>query len=216
LETIFTGLLRANPDYLAVGYLALVPPNGEQAGAGSQEILRVDRNANDRAYVRTVPASRLVSVENNGVLSDVVVLEPGDVRLTVADPRGQPAATDGLKRISTCVPIYDEATGRPFGMVAIETDLVAQLEAVLLALGTIDGVIYVTDGKGNVLASAGSSDATDGAAVTSIPAAFPELEPMFAADFDASTRTNGRTYIARRMRVDETSDGVAIVARLPE
>jgi hypothetical protein len=120
------------------------------------------------------------------------------------------------KRTSEWVPIYDDATGRPFGMVAIETDLVAQLEAVLLALGTIDGVILFSDGEGNVLASAGSGEMPGSAAVASIPVAFPELQPMFVAEFESTTWTDGRTYIARRIRVNETSKGVAIVARLPE
>lgn len=217
LKTIYTGLLRANPDYLAVSYIAASTSESEDAAApGSAEILRVERNVNDRSFVRTVPESRLATVDNNAVLADVIRLEPGDVRLTYADPRGRETAANDLKRISGCVPIYGEATGVPFGMVAIETDLVGQLEAVVQTLGTVDGEIYIADGEGTVLISTGPDAAAGATAIKSIPAEIPELAPLFEADAEALTRTDGATYFARRFRVDATSKGVAIVARLGE
>ena len=53
LETIFEGLLRANPDYLAISYTAA---SDDEKGTN---LVRVERHVTDIAYVRRVPASRL-------------------------------------------------------------------------------------------------------------------------------------------------------------
>jgi serine/threonine protein kinase len=216
LITIYTGLLRANPDYLAVSLVTVVNPMDESARSASQEIVRVERSSNDRSFVRNVPVSRLVRADENAVLSDVTRLEPGDVRLTVADPRQQTPSDVSTQRITGCVPVYDEASGTPFGMVAIETDLIAQLQTVLQSLGTIVGDIYIADGEGSVLASASSDGDNGKQTIGSLAETFPQLAPLFAPDFGELTHTDGATYIGRRFRVDATSKGVAIVARLAE
>ncbi|MEM6798162.1 MAG: serine/threonine-protein kinase [Planctomycetota bacterium] len=209
LETIYTGLLRSEPDYLAIAYVASVD-------GAAQELVRVERSVGDRMLIRSLPASRLRLFEEDPFLTAVLQLEPGETQLS-PDPRPwQSEAAMRVKRGTTATPIYADDTGQPFGMVAIEADVRRQLEQVLNDLGQVTSNVYITDQAGVVLACAEA-----GKGVTGRWAGTPiaKLVPAAAAAFPDSTEEtaidDGFGVVAMRVMIDPLGIGAGIVVALP-
>ncbi|TWT36346.1 Serine/threonine-protein kinase PknD [Posidoniimonas corsicana] len=211
LETIFSGMLRSNPDYLALSYEA-------QTGEGAQDVVRVERNPSDRSLVRVLPASRLKSVADDALMSVVGALEPGDVRFSLA-PRARRASAGSsvAERLSVATPVYNDATGELFGMAVIETDVAKQVADAVLGLGAIDCEIFVADGEGQLLVSAdadrGVRVAREGESIPDLPAAVQQEMAQEHEPFDL--RRDGE-FVAQRFYVDPTGRGLMIFGRLPE
>ncbi len=166
LESIYTGLLRSNPDYLA---LSLISQDGEK----TVEIVRVERNPADPAIVRVLPSSRLHTSETDPLMSAVALREPGDVKMSL-DPR--PRFTEGAdqtERLAVATPVYSDATGQCFGMAVIEADISGRIESVLNGLGGVDCDVFVSDGEGKLWASADPENgvrlATPGQPIENLP-----------------------------------------------
>ena len=70
LEVIFTGLLRANSDYLAVSYTAA---SDTEEGV---DIVRIERSSSHASYVRSVPSSRLQPFGDKELLANTTALPP--------------------------------------------------------------------------------------------------------------------------------------------
>ena len=121
LETIFLGLLRANPEYLRIAYSSL--------GDDASEIVRVERNRFDRTSVEAVVAARMIDLPADSPERNVTSLNVGDVAVSeLRAPSGDPAkiAQAGEEQSLTlhlAVPIYDETNGELFGAVSLEIDL---------------------------------------------------------------------------------------------
>ncbi len=121
LETIYLGLLRANPQYLRISYYSL--------GDESREIVRVERNRFDRTSVEAVVAERMVDLPPDAPERNVASLNVGDVavselRRSGDDPAGIAQAGDGQPlTLHLAVPIHDETNGGLFGAVGLVIDL---------------------------------------------------------------------------------------------
>ena len=165
LESIFSGMLRAHPDYLAVSFEA---KNGE----GAADIVRVERNPADPSLIRVLPESRLQSVDADGLMAAVTSLEPGDVRFSL-DPRARHANSGAnTERLSVATPVYSGVSGECFGMTVIEADISRRIMEVLLGLGTVECEIFVADGQGHLWAS---TDPIHGARMADPGQSIPDL-----------------------------------------
>ncbi|MEM6329056.1 MAG: serine/threonine-protein kinase [Planctomycetota bacterium] len=209
LQSIFGGLLRAEPDYLAITFVA-------RDGAGGRELVRVARSVGDRMLVRSLPASRLRRFEADSLLEATLQLEPGDTRASI-DPRPRQAdAAARVRRLTVATPVYADATGEPFGMVAIEADVTRKIEKILGDLGMLSGDVLITNAQGVVVAGAeaggGATQRWNGAPVTDIA---PAAAPAFAEATGETAVDDGRTVVARRVLIDPAGVGTGIVVTLP-
>ncbi|MEM9185871.1 MAG: serine/threonine-protein kinase [Planctomycetota bacterium] len=209
LETIYTGLLRSEPTYLAIAYVA-----AEQGGA--RELVRVERNVSDPMLIRTLPASRLRFFEEDPYLQKVLEREPGDT-FSSLDPRPwQTEAAKRIKRLTIAVPIYAETTGEPFGMVVIEAHVVSKVQSILNDLGALVGDVYITTPDGVVWVAKRAVGASNKAAGQPIGQLVPGAEAAFPVAPGETEATDGSTYIARRVLINPDGDGSGIVVALPE
>ena len=208
LESIYTGLLRSNPNYLALSFVAA-------AEGGSEEIVRVERNPADRSYVSTLPVGRLHTAESDPMMEIVASLQPGDVKMSL-DPR--PRLTKSIaqvERISVATPFFSDISGDCFGMSLIEADISRQIEEVLLSLGSVDCDVFVADGEGNLWASANPNNgvvmATGSQSIGELPPEFVEKmsEPRKSFEMEKDGE-----YVGKRMYVDPDGRGIMIFAQL--
>ena len=207
LESIYAGLLRSNPDYLALSYIA-------KEKKGSAEIVRVERNPSDPSYLREVPDSRLHVSETDGLMETVASLEPGDVKMSF-DPRpGKSEVSGQVQRLSVATPVYSDISGDCFGMALIELDVSGRIEEVLIELGGVDCEVFVSDGSGNLWASVDSKNgvrtAVAGQVIDELPAQVTSRLEQPGTPFEFQQDES----IAKRFYVDPTGRGVLIFARL--
>jgi serine/threonine protein kinase len=208
LESIYSGMLRSNPNYLALTYVAQTP-------SGSEELVRVERNPADPSFVRALPSGRLKTSETDKLLEEISLREPGDIIMTI-DPRPRFAENaDGVERLSVATPVYSDLSGECFGMALIESDISHQIEEVLLGLGGVDCDVFVSDGNGELWASASPEDgvrvATPGQIADGLP---PELATRMSAQREPLEITQEYEFILKRFYFDPTGRGIAIFARL--
>lgn len=210
LETIFEGLMRANTNYLSVAYIAI-------ASDKPQEIVRVERHATDQSYIRRVPQSRLTTLEMTPIFKSVMELAPGDVRLSLDDQLSKNPRKNDHRRIVGVIPVFDEHSGDLFGLVAIESNLVSQIQSILNGLDNRLGEIYITDAEGNVLVT---SNPAFGVEVITHDLQISEIIPKTAEFFSKDSRkrylSDGSSYIAHRVQLDPTNAAcnLGIVQRL--
>lgn len=122
LQTIYEGLLRANPEYLAISY-ATVSNEGEPG----QNLVRVERHSSDMGFIQALPASRLGEFGDQELLRETASRSPGDILLVI---RPQHASQSGKLlnvRLLACAPVFDKMTGDLFGLVTIETNLLSRI-----------------------------------------------------------------------------------------
>ncbi len=209
LETIFTGMLRSNPDYLSLSFEA-------KQGEGVADVVRVERNPADPSLVRVLPVSRLSEVGADPLMVAVETLEPGDVRLSL-ESRGRKTNTSAsLRRLTVATPVYSDVSGECFGMAVIETDVSKQIADVLLGLGAVDSEIFVADGLGQLWMSAdqvrGVQLASGADIIPDLPQPIAEAMAKQGNPFELRIQDQ---YVAERFYIDPTGKGVTIFARLP-
>ena len=210
LESIFTGLLRSNPNYLALTYVT-------KSDAGAVEIVRVQRNPADPSFIVTLPDGRLNSAVSDALMDSVAMREPGDVKMTL-DPRPRfVEGTDWVERLTVATPIYSDVTGEIFGMALIEADIRRFIEDVLLGLGGIECEVYLSDGEGKLWASAdprnGVRLATPGQVLSGLPS---DIAKQMAEQGESFIVAKDQAYVGKRFYVDPTGRGIVIFARLLE
>ncbi|MAT72054.1 MAG: hypothetical protein CMJ58_21320 [Planctomycetaceae bacterium] len=224
LETIYLGLLRANPDYLAVTFVAAGDDQGAATPAasvdsdgslGSVDVLRVERNASDHSYLRTVPRSRLATSDDDQLLAEVIQQELGDVRFSLS-PRQQQAAHAGkTRRMLAGVPVFDEQSGEPFGMVMIETDLNGRLLTILDNLVDVAGDTYIGSGEGEAWISVAPDGEPQLAPQQSKLADLcPEAAKLIGITSFPYEATDHDSYYGKVFRDNPQSAGVAVFVRL--
>jgi len=210
LETIFTGLLRSNPDYLALSYEAA-------KGNGVADIVRVERNPADPSLVRVLPASRLQEVEDDQLMAAVASREPGDVKMSL-EPRGRHTkGTTTMERLSVATPVFSDISGECFGMAVIEADISKRIMEVLHGLGAVECELYIADGDGQLWVSTdpehGARKATAGQTIPDLPVRVAQRMEKKGEPFELRSKDE---YVAQRFYVDPTGRGVTIFARVPE
>ena len=125
LATIYTGLLRANPNYRCVYYAAIETEK-------VSPIVRVERHAGEMGLVRRLPASRLEALDDQVPLTQIRELSPGDILLTTRyQNKSAGMKPTGVKRqearLLASTPVFNEATGEIFGLVTLELDLLGRV-----------------------------------------------------------------------------------------
>lgn len=209
LETIFTGILRSNPEYLALSYES----TNED---GVADIVRVERNPSDPTFVRVLPKSRLKEVESDELMTAVGSLESGDVKMTLETRTRHRNTSSTFDRLSVATPIYSEFSGECFGMTVIEVDISKQIMEIMLGQGAIDSEIFIADGSGDLWLSAdptrGVRVATQEELIPGLPEAVADKLSNEGEPFELR-RTN--EYLAERFYFDPNGRGVTILARLP-
>ncbi len=210
LESIFAGMLRARPEYLAASFEA------KQDG-GEADIVRVERNSADPSLIRVLPKSRLQTVDADGLMKAVAVLELGDVKLSL-DPRARHTGKlANTERLSVATPVYSDISGVCFGMTVIEDDVSKRIMEVLQGLGSVECEIFVADGEGQLWASI---DPTHGAQMASPGQSIPNLPEQVANRLNEQGESfdvrRDDQYIAKRFYVDPSGKGVLIFARLAD
>ncbi len=120
LTTIYTGLLTAKSDYQTIAYCKI------EAGVCS-EIVRVERHSTDHSNIRSVPRSRLRKVKTNPFLDTVIQQKPEEVLTSlVCDADCEPEDNcfgDDDVHLVAAVPVYDQNTEEPYGVVLIDCDI---------------------------------------------------------------------------------------------
>ena len=118
LATIFQGLLETIPDYRSVVY-------NRVEGERFTEIVRVERHSRDASRVRAVPRSRLREAECSEFINSVVLQKPEEVVTSlVCDPLcDTDDCTIQSLGLVAGVPVYDDRTEDPFGLVMIDCDI---------------------------------------------------------------------------------------------
>ncbi len=208
LAAIFSGMLRSNPDYLALSFES-------RDGEGVKDIVRVERNPADPTLIRELPESRLKSLESSPLMIAVAALEPGDVEQTLEIRARHVESLDRSDRMYTATPVFSDLTGECTGMTVIETQVTALLEQVLAGLGRVDCDLYIADGEGQLWASAmrehGVRVAAPGETIPDLPAI---VESSLASSNGPLDLQQAEEFIARRFYI-ASSRGVLIFARLP-
>ena len=208
LETIFTGMLRSNPNYLALTYV-------EKKDKGDQEIVRVERNPSDPSLVRVLPPSRLHAASEDDLLDVMQLHEPGDVKMTFEPrPRFLDSPND-VARLSVATPVYSDATGEFFGIAVVEADISQEVKEVLLGLGGVACELFVADGQGKLWVSANPEH---GVRKSEGEQPIRDLSPEVAAHLQDSGRpfeiNQSGQYVAERFYLDPTAQGIVVFARL--
>jgi serine/threonine protein kinase len=208
-EAIFSGLLRANPDYLAISYEA------KQDG-GAADLVRVERNPADPSLIRIVPKSRLLKSDTDELMEKVELLEPGDVKLSL-ETRSRHGETARTQRMSVATPVFSDNTGECFGMVVVEIDMSRRIENLLRGLRTTQNEVFVGDGSGQLWAWVEPREGVHVArAAQEIPNLPPEVVERLSKEGEAFQIIEDGEFIAQRFYVDPTGRGAMIFARMVE
>ncbi|HVX13285.1 MAG TPA: serine/threonine-protein kinase [Pirellulales bacterium] len=208
LETNYEGLLRANQDYLAVALLTV------KEGT-TREIVRVERQITDPAFIRRVPKSRLEERRNDTFFEAVSDLAPGEVRLVIAEPSADGAGLRASRpRVLAAVPVYNEASGELFGLATIETDMVADAEGILEGFAGREAEVFVTNSSGQIWATTRSGRA---AGSSNVAAIVPSVKEFFAANGAATAFVDAsHGVVADRIRLNpyDSMGSIGLVLRL--
>ena len=118
LTTIFTGLLRAKPNFRNIIYCRI---DDDQYS----EIVRVERNSKEHASISSIPRSRLRNEAVSQYMKNVIGQNPEEVFTSlVCNPMSDACVIQGGKtRLVAGVPVFDEKSEQLFGAVLVECDL---------------------------------------------------------------------------------------------
>ncbi|MEM1061532.1 MAG: serine/threonine-protein kinase [Planctomycetota bacterium] len=143
LQKIFALMLDANPSYLSVAYLA--------SNIEADEIVRVERGRAGEA-ARVVPGSRLRSYTLAGRSRQLLTIPPGEADVDHAPLFPVSSGIDTTRTVVTAaVPVYDDMTGRPFGLVAVTTAPGDYVGEIVTAAVRSARSVALTDETGTVL-----------------------------------------------------------------
>ncbi len=213
LATIYEGLLRANPDYLAISYTAKAEDDN------GVNLVRVERHVTDASYVRRVPESRLGAFADADLLKQASLRSPGDILLMIR--RQLNADTSLLQdvRLYAATPVFDETTGDLFGVVTIETNLLNRIVQFLERVEQHTESIYITDSEGQVWVS---DDPVTGVDITTrdlhIADLIPGTAPFFQNADEQQQLNREEGWIAGKVPLDPANPRlkVGVVLRLVE
>lgn len=201
LEMIYEGSLRANPDYVAITYSAVGEDTDE-----SRNVVRVERNTSDAAYVRRVPASRLGSFDDAELFSRTKQLSPGDILLTIQRDSTMAESQRHSVSLVAATPVFDESSGDLFGIVAIEMDLLSRFIEVLDRVEQNTASIYITDSNGLIWVSDNPETGVDVMRQSqSIKQFIPALDAFFSSGNEHRRVDQSDGWIATNVDLDRTS-----------
>jgi serine/threonine protein kinase len=210
LQSVFSGMLRASPYYLALSFEA-------RKSDSAEDIVRAERNPSDPMLVRVLPTSRLQTVKADELMVAVSTLEPGDVKFSLEPRTRYESDPSANGRLCVATTVHSDISGDCFGMTVIEADLLKRVMDVLTGLGAVDCEIFVADGLGHMW---GSANAHTGVQIAEPGKAIPDLPKEVVDQLGkkgAPFQLRGEySYVAQRFYVDPTGRGLMIFARLTE
>lgn len=209
LEQIFEEFLRANVEYLSISFTKITE-------GAAEDVVCVERNARDPAYLRRVPASRLTTHNEPEILAQMARLSQGDILLAVrsADDKEDDRVEEGV-RLVAITPIYDASSGSLFGAAVIAIDLRHQIVDFLTQLDQDTSVIQVTDRQGMVWVRDTPADGViETNKPTSVTGEFPELKPFFDEEETKNYSDASDGVIASKVLLDhfngQTTVGIVL------
>ena len=203
LETIYVGLLRANPNYRCVYYAAI---ENEQASP----IVRVERHAGEMGFVRPLPASRLEALKDQDLLTQIGELSPGDVLLTTRYQNNSAGTKSvGVKRqavsLFASTPVFDKTTGEIFGLVTLELDLLSRVVQAIEQLEQNTANIIVTDSVGRAWVSDDPINGINTMSENNVTTELLGVSKLFAEAEGHRTEEQSEGWIARRIMLDPSN-----------
>ena len=189
LATIFTGLLRAKPAFSRIAFCRL-------DGDDFSELVRVERHSRDRSTVRKVPRSRLRSGTANEFMKLALAQEPEEVVSSlVCDPLCDKTLNCEQPHLVAGLPIFDDHTEEPFGVLLIDCDLDAIFERQMRRPWTAGEIVVACDRHHTMM------HATNGRVTDTFGG-----RPVAEVDAELSRATNGLMLASEFL--DETDQSV--------
>lgn len=203
LQSIYMGLLEANPQYLSVSFWVIDPENSEQS---TTPLVRVERRRALGSRVHIVPTARLQPVTETPVLRMIRSMQPEDVyqeEITQQEINGVPSTFSSV--IISGTPVYDQKTGTLFGIVTIEIDLETGLRALLEGFVQQGQHAYVINSSQRILLYLDPQGqfqvATRGMSSEVLPA---DIQKYLQNDNAPDMFTDGSLVVAQKIRLNDT------------
>ena len=192
LATIFTGLLGAIKEFTAITYSEI---NGDQF----QELVRVQRHRTELSKVRPIPSSRLHKGKVNSFSQQVISRHPDEVLISlICDPFCDEAGCDRPKLLAG-IPIYDDTTEEPFGIILIACNLERIFEQQLAQhMGTRE-VLVLSDTRNVIMHYADNAMLDDhvNASVSEVAPHFADAAQALQTENEFIDETDREVYGAR-------------------
>ncbi|MGY8768394.1 MAG: serine/threonine protein kinase [Pirellulales bacterium] len=222
LEKIYTGLLRANSEYLSISYIEISPNDAsqEKPGVTSQVIVKVERSLGNRAEVKALPVARLGAFSNDQLIQEAVSLSPDAIKISLylGDIKDE-ANPNQYATFQAATPVFDEATGKLYGMVVIEHDFPKVVVDILDSLALHTSVIRAINPKGEVrLIAAPGHEVVRDLKRTPVQEIVPACGAFYSIDNFEQYMSDGTSYVAQKLYLDPTdpATGIGLVLTLEE
>ena len=137
LSQILLALVKTKPNMSGASYIRI-----EENRA--RELARIERSLLDVSNVRGVPQSRLVNAVANSFQTAVLEQFPGECIVSFECNAG------GTVRVQCGVPVFDQNTEEPFGLVVADAEI-GNLVRPELQMSESAGTVYLTDDNGSIL-----------------------------------------------------------------
>lgn len=138
MASILIGLLGAKSLFTKVVFSRV---DGDQF----TELVRVERHSRERSKIRKVPKSRLRSGAVNEFIQKIMVQQPDEVISSlVCNPLCEKEVCRE-PRLVAGVPVYDDETEEPFGMIMIDCDLRAIFESQMTRRRDVHEIVVACD-----------------------------------------------------------------------
>ena len=141
LTTIFRGLLKSNPGFVAVTYSRVIDSQ-------TTELVRVEKPSPE-SEARKIPKSRLRTASVCSFGDVVMRKKPEDVHVAIS-PCPDTAGCVAPLRIAAGVPVFDREE-EPFGMVTIEGDFDRLIASQVQIRNRASAQVLIVDDAGKVL-----------------------------------------------------------------
>lgn len=211
LATIFTGLMRAKPAFSRIALNKIV--DGQFT-----ELVRVERHSRDRSTVRKVPRSKLRTGTANQFLMTTLNKHPEEVLCSlVCDPLCEKDERCDEPHLVAGLPIYDEQTEEPFGVLMIDCDLDSIFERQMKRSWTAVEIVAASDTFHTLMQAVDDKLIPD---AQSIPVSktqpdFVEAIEELQTNLEYIDETNQRIYGSRLWLVDKVH-GLMYLLRLAD
>ncbi|PHS03682.1 MAG: hypothetical protein COA78_17465 [Blastopirellula sp.] len=222
LEKIYTGLLRANSDYLSISYVEIIQDESgeENADLSSQVIVKVERSLGNRAEVKALPPARLAEFNNEQLVQEALSLSPDVIKISLytGDIKDE-ANPNQYATFQAATPVFDEVTGKLYGMVVIEHDFPKVVVEILDSLALHTSVIRAINPKGEVrLIAAPGHEVVKDLKRTPVEQIVPECGAFYSLDNFEQYMSDGTSYVAQKIYLDpnDPATGIGLVLTLEE
>lgn len=195
LSTILLALAKSKPNMSALSYSQIDDDR-------INELVRIERSVHDVANVRGLPQSRLRKGVVNTFHKIVMQQFPGEFSIDFD------CTTAGTVRLVCGVPVFDETTEEPFGLVSAEAEIGNLVRPELEVINS-SNTVFVVDDNANVLFTSCRETATKSVLATDI---FEDWDSITRALADEPEYIDsGRLLYANVLRFPQKNNSMHIV-----